>query len=638
LRCLEHTLPRFVGFEGYQVDLQTGELRKNGSKVRLSGQPFQILALLLEKPGELITREELRARLWPDEVFVDFDHSLNAAVNKLREALCDSTNEARFVETLPKRGYRFIAPIKARNEPTVHQSAALSSELVVPDPGQVWKRRRYGALAAIASVALGLVAWLVVATIRPMHSGAVGAKSIRSIAILPFVNLSSDPNQEYFADGMTEELIADLSKVRSLRVISRTSTMRYKGTLKSLPEIATELNVEGAIEGSVMRSGNRVRIVAQLLRAQTDQHLWAETYERDLGDVLKLQSEVAQAVAQQVRLQLTPEQQTQLQSALAVNPEAYEAYLKGNFIRYAAGTRSALRQSQAYYEDAVRKDPRFALAYAGLADCYLDLGAFRLVPPQEAYRHGSEAIGKALQLDEALGEAHTSLGYLNWQYSWRWQTAERELRYAVHLNPNYIEGHESLVWYLAWSGRPSEALAEVEMIRRLDPAYPFAFLDESGVYYHQRDYKSLVDAAQKSVAANPGNWSSHYLLAVGYEGSGRPLQAVPEYQQAVELSQRDLDATAGLAHLYATMGRTAEAEKILGELQRQSKVTYISPYMIAVIYSGLGQKEKAFEFLEKAYQERSPDVAYFFKADLRIDSLRSDRRFRDIWNRVGLPQ
>jgi tetratricopeptide (TPR) repeat protein len=381
-----------------------------------------------------------------------------------------------------------------------------------------------------------------------------------------------------------------------------------------------------------------VRIVAQLLRAQTDQHLWAETYERDLGDVLKLQSEVAQAVAQQVRLQLTPEQQTQLQSALAVNPEAYEAYLKGNFIRYAAGTRSALRQSQAYYEDAVRKDPRFALAYAGLADCYLDLGAFRLVPPQEAYRHGSEAIGKALQLDEALGEAHTSLGYLNWQYSWHWQTAERELRYAVQLNPNYIEGHESLVWYLAWSGRPSEALAEVEMIRRLDPAYPFAFLDESGVYYHQRDYKSLVDAAQKSVAANPGNWSSHYLLAVGYEGSGRPLQAVPEYQQAVELSQRDLDATAGLAHLYATMGRTAEAEKILGELQRQSKVTYISPYMIAVIYSGLGQKEKAFEFLEKAYQERSPDVAYFFKADLRIDSLRSDRRFRDIWNRVGLPQ
>jgi tetratricopeptide (TPR) repeat protein len=413
--------------------------------------------------------------------------------------------------------------------------------------------------------------------------------------------------------------------------------MQYKGTKKTLPEIAKELNVDGVVEGSVMRSGARVRITAQLLQARTDRHVWADTYDRDLVDVLRLQSDVAQAVVQQVRIQLTPEQQARLRSAPVINPSAYEAYLKGRFYR-PAGTQVAIKQAQGYFEEALREDPKFALAYVGLADCYLDLGTYRWLPPQDAYRHGSEAIHKALQLDETLPEAHSTLGYLNWQYSWDWQAAERELRHAVDLNPNYIKGHEALVWYLAWGGRGDEALAEVEKIRQFDPAFPFTSLEESGVYYHQRDYKSLAEAGEKSVATNPGSWSSHYYLAVGYEGSGRQAQAIPEYQQAVELSQRDSDTMAGLAHAYAAMGKRAEAEKILSELQRQSKVTYVSPYMIAVIYSGLGQKDKAFEFLEKAYQERSPDIAYFLRADLRLDTLRQDPRFQDLLRRVGFPQ
>jgi TolB-like protein/DNA-binding winged helix-turn-helix (wHTH) protein/Tfp pilus assembly protein PilF len=621
-----------IRFGPFEVDLRTRELRKNGVKIKLQQQPFQVLVTLLQHAGDVVTREELRRELWPTDTFVDFEHGLNAAIKRLRDALGDSSENSIFVETLARRGYRFNAPVDGRAAPPAAQPR---TSLARAMPA---RRRTYLLGLTGIAIAIGALAAALNWTAINRWTIGTGRKTIESLAVLPLENLSHDPEQEYFSDGMTDALIAQLSKTGGFRVISRTSAMRYKGTLKSLPEIATELNVDGVIEGSVIRSGNRVRIVVQLIRARTDQHLWAETYERDLGDVLRLQSEVAQAVAQQVRMQLTPEQQTRLRSAPAVNPEAYEAYLKGNFFRYATGTRAALKQSQAYYEDAVRKDPRFALAYAGLADCYLDLGAFRLVPPEEAYRHGSEAIDKALQLDEALGEAHTALGYLNWQYSWDWQTAEREFRYAVDLNPNYIEGHQSLVWYLAWSGRPREALAEVEKIRRLDPAYPFTFLDESGVYYHQRDYKSLVEAGEKSVAANPSNWSSHYLLAVGYEGSRRPAEAVLEYQRAVELSQRDLDATAGLAHVYATMGRMAEAGKILGELQRQSKVAYISPYMIAVIYSGLGQREKAFEFLEKAYEESSPDVAYFVKTDLRIDPLRSDPRFRDLMHRIGLPQ
>ena len=619
-----------VRFGLFEVDLSAGELRKNGAKIKLQEQPFRILSTLLQHAGNVVTREELRRELWPADTFVDFEHSLNAAVKRLRDALGESAENPIFIETLARRGYRFNAPVDRRN------TRAVTEPPISPPAATRPLRRPY--LFALVAVAIAIVA------VGVWNSGRIhrwrigtGGEVIQSLAVLPLENLSRDPDQEYFSDGMTDALISQLSKTGTLRVISRTSSMRYKGTNKSLPEIARELNVDGVIEGSVMRSGSRVRIAVELIQARKDQHVWTESYERDLSDVLRLQGEVAQAVAQQVRMELTPAQQARLRSASAVDPEAFEAYLKGRFYER-EGTQTALKQALAYFEEAVRKDPKFALGYVGLADTYLDLGAYRWLPPQDAYRRGSEAIYKALELDEGLGEAHSTLGYLDWQYGWDWSKAEKELRYAVDLNPNYVDGHESLVWYLAWSGRRGEAMDEVEKMRRLDPAFPFIGLEEAGVSYHQRDYKSLVEAAQKSVAANPTVWQSHYFLAVGYEGSGRPLLAVPEYQQAIELSQRNSDPIAGLAHVYATIGRAPDAEKILSELQRQSKMTYVSPYMMAVIYSELGQKDKAFEFLEKAYQERSPDLAYFVKADLRIDALRSDPRFRDIWRRIGLPQ
>jgi serine/threonine protein kinase/TolB-like protein/Tfp pilus assembly protein PilF len=463
---------------------------------------------------------------------------------------------------------------------------------------------------------------------------------IRSVAVLPLENLSRDPEQEYFADGMTDALTTNLSKIGALRVISRTSAMRYKGTNRSLPEIARELNVDGVVEGSVMRSGNRVRITAQLIQASMDQHLWAEAYERDIGDVLRLQGEVAQAIAQQVRVQLTPQQQARLGSAPAVNPAAYQAYLKGRSYwgTALASTPQALKTAQSYFEEAIQNDPSFAPAYAGLADCYLQLGAYRRLPPQDAYRGAKEAIRKALELDETLGEAHTILGWLSWRHDWDWRTAEREFDYALELNPNYLLAHQYLLAFLAWSGRRTEALAEVAKIRQLDPAYPFALGAEAAIYYLLRDYKTTVEISRKAVASNPNEWLGHLFLAVGYEGLGQQLDAIPEYQKAVELSQSDTDPTAGLAHAYAATGRRAEAEKILHELQRQSKTSYVSPYEIATIYAGLGNKEKAFEFLEQAYQERSSDLPYLLKFDLRIDNLRSDPRCQDLVRRVGLPK
>jgi TolB-like protein/DNA-binding winged helix-turn-helix (wHTH) protein len=618
-------LPRVVRFGTFEVDVPTGELRKNGIKLKLQEQPFQVLCILLEHPGEVVTREELRSRLWPADTFVDFDHSLNAAVKRLRDALGESADAPVFIETLARRGYRFIATVVPNGPQRVQSKSPL---------------RQWGFPLVVASPIVIVVALLV------LDAGGLRSKllfrysaqpQIRSLAVLPLTNLSGDPEQEYFSDGMTDALIADLSKIGALRVTSRTSSMRYKRVSKALPEIGRELNVDGVVEGSIMRSGNRVRITVQLIRVSTDQDLWAETYERDLGDVLKLQGDVAQAVAQQVRAQVTPEQQARLRSAPAVNPQAYEAYLRGSSL-LRSDTGATLRNAQAYFEEAVRRDPRFAPAYVGLADCYLALGKYRWIPPQDASRYGSEAIHKALLIDGTLGEAHSSLGFLNWQYGWDWQTAEKEMRYAVDLNPNYVEGHFTLVWYLAWNGRRDEALAESQKIHTLDPAYPLASFGESAVYYHQRAYRSLIEVSQRSVITNPNSWSGHYFLAVGYEGSDQLAQAIPEYERAVALSQSDSDPTAGLAYAYARLGKRAEAARILSTLQQQSKVTYVSPYMIAVMYAGLGENNKAFEFLEKAYQERSPDVAYFLRADLRMDSLRPDPRFQDLMHRMNFPQ
>jgi tetratricopeptide (TPR) repeat protein len=415
--------------------------------------------------------------------------------------------------------------------------------------------------------------------------------------------------------------------------------MRYKGTKKSLPEIARELNVDGIVEGSVMRSGNRVRITAQLLHAPTDKHLWAEAYERDLGDVLKLQNEVAQAIAQQVRAQLTPQQQARFRSAGSVNPDAYEAYLRGRYYLSNQFTMERpLNMAKSYFEESIRKDPGFALAYSGLADSYVYLAFFgQGQSPDRAYRSAKEALRKALELDDSIGEAHDTLGLLSWRFEWNWDAAEREFSQAIALAPSYSCAHEDRAEYLSFIGRRADALAEMAKSNELDPG-PSSAMTESGAYYQLRDYESLVETSRRGVASYPTEWVEHYSLGIGYEGTGKRLEAISEYQKAIEMSNGDHDATASLAHAFAAIGRRSEAEKILRDLERKSKSAYVSPYMIATIYAGLGEKDKAFELLEKAYQEKSLDISWHLKADLRIDNLRSDPRFQDLVRRVGYPQ
>ena len=499
--------------------------------------------------------------------------------------------------------------------------------------------KRRAAWFAILLAACLLIIVLFAANVGGWRARLLGGRetTIRSIAVLPMENISHDPEQEYFVDGMTDELTTDLSKIGALRVVSRTSAMHYKGTNKTLPEIARELKVDGVVEGSVMRSGNRVRITAQLIHADTDEHIWGETYERDMGDVLRLQAEVAQTIAQQVRVQLTPQQKARLNSAPSVDPAAYDAFLQGrSYFMWGSNSVEGFRAAQSFFRQAIQKDPNLALAYVGLADSYVYMGSQRWVPPQEAYAKAREALQKALALDQGLGEAHSSMGWMRWRYDWNWPEAEKEFRLALELDPNYVAGQEQLAWFLAWSGRRDEALAELASMARLDFASSTRTPVESGVYYHQRDYKTLVEVSRKFIIVNPDAWPGHYFLAVGYDGLGRGIEAVPEYQKAVELSHGDTDTVAGLAHGYIAMGKRAEAEKILHDLLEQSQKSYVSPYMIATIYAGLGDKGKAFSFLEKAYQERSPDVPYFLKADLRLDPLRSDPRFQDLLHRVGL--
>jgi TolB-like protein/DNA-binding winged helix-turn-helix (wHTH) protein/Tfp pilus assembly protein PilF len=615
-------------FDGYELDVRAGELRKHGVKLRLRGQPLQVLEILLERPGEVVTREELQTRIWSGNAFGDFDHNLHNAVARIREVLGDSPENPRYIETLPRRGYRYVGPMQDFQKPPL--AAATVGHTAQPAPLTAPPKRKRGLVLVLgALLALGLVAlsvWL--------HAKAGGAP-IRSIAVLPLKNFSGDPSEEFFVDGMTDQLITDLAKIGPLRVISGTSVMHYKGTKKGLPEIAHELNVDAIVEGSAVRSGQRVRITAQLIQARTDQHLWAETYDRDLGDILNLQSEVADAIAQQVRAQLTPTQQAQLRRGHVVNPAAYDDYLKGRLYFVNEFTKPAsLKKAQGYFEEALQKDPDFALAYAGLADTYAYLAFAGALGRDEAYRSAKDALAKALKLDDSIGEAYDTLGALSWRFDWDWNAADREFSRAIALAPSYSCAHEDRAAFLAMTGRRAEALAELAKIDQLDYSFSAA-MSESQTYYELRDYPKLIEASKRGLLLDSMDWYQHYTLGTGYEGTGRFEEAISEYQQAVAISGNSGSVVA-LAHAFRAAGKKAEAQKILRDLEAKVAKSSPAPYTMATIYAGLGENDKAFQFLEKAYSEKFLNLPWSLKSDPLLDGLRSDPRFKDLLRRVGL--
>src|ERR1700719_1033782 len=518
-----------VRFGTYEVSLQSGEVRKSGLRIRVQQQPIKLLEILLERPGEVVTREELRSRVWPDESFGDFDQALNIAVAKLRSALGDSAENPRFIETLPKRGYRFIADVSvvdADARPKRPESAAedlpglerktepadkfQSTGLAVAPKRRPWPTHRVlVALPLVLSLAI-LAAWL----FRPRGRAPTG---IRSLAVLPLENLSGDASQNYFADGMTDELITDLAQISALRVISRTSVMVYKGVRKPLPQIARELNVDAVVEGTVLRSGDQVRITAQLIEASTDKPLWSQSYEGEVRDTLALQNRVAGAIADQIRINLTPQEQSALKKVKVVNPEAYESYLKGRYF-WNKRTADGLKAALAYFKQATEEDPKYARAYSGLADTYALMGdwQYAVIPPKEAFPKAKVAALKALELDSALGEAHNSLAFVLDGFDWDFDSAGKEFQRAIELNPGYATAHHWYAWHLSLLGRYDDAIAEMRKAESLDPLSLIINADLAEILVLAHSYDESIRQSRKTIDMDPNFALAHNQLAQAY--------------------------------------------------------------------------------------------------------------------------
>jgi len=642
---------QLVRFDRFELDLRAGELRKGGLRIRLQEQPLLVLQALLEKPGELVTCEELQDKIWPADTFVDFDHGLHAAVNRLRTALSDSAERPRYVETVSRRGYRFIG--KVENSDELIRVPPRLIHPPTPKPNlrlwNSWTGMFGGFLGAVAIAAL-LVAGNVYG-LRDWLFGSAKPHSFRSLAVLPLENLSGDPKQDYFADGMTEELITQVSKFANLKVISRTSVMQYKGSKKSLPRIAAELHVDAVVEGAVQLVDNRVRVTAQLVDGATDEHIWADIYDRELSNVLLLQSEVAGDIAKQIDLELTPQQQLRLKaSAHPVNPDAYQSYLLGRYY-WNMRTGEGLAMAGKYFADAIQKDPNFALAYSGQADyfAYLTvLGGPEIMKPRDAMSQARAAASKALQLDDSLAEAHASMGNILHNYDWNWAAAEKEYKRAIELNPNYAMAHHLYAHLLIETGRTQESLAEAHRALGLDPYSPFVNNGLARQYYLSRQYDKAAAQCLIGLQINPSYFPARIQLALAYEQTGKLQQAIVELEQvAGQMAGSGVPANAGqppidvpvvhalLGHAYAVSGRKADALKELSKLQSATKRRYIPPSYFAIIWMGLGDNKQALTWLDQGYEDRSEHMLYLGLEPL-IDPIRSDPRFTMLLKKVGL--
>jgi TolB-like protein/DNA-binding winged helix-turn-helix (wHTH) protein/Flp pilus assembly protein TadD len=633
----ETSTPARLRFGIFEVDLRAGELRKQGAKLRLQEQPFRVLAMLLERPGEIVTRDELRSRLWTADTFVDFDHGVNKAINRIRDVIGDSATSPRFIETVARRGYRFIGDVTtlepavialpqpdviSRPSPDREQSATPAHE---QHRRSWWRWSVAGLVIVLASgVAIGWGVRRSSIPIRPIHS----------LAVLPLENLSGDSSQEYFADGMTDELIATLSRIGALRVISRTSAMLYKHARKPLPQIAGELDVDAVIEGTVFRSGTQVRITAELIDAHDDKHLWSETYDGDLSDALTLQHKVALAVAQQIRINLNPRERATLNRAKAVDAQAYEAYLKGRYF-WNKRTGDDFRKASEYFEQAIKRDPTYAPAFSGLADTYALMGdwEYGVLAPLEALPRAKAAAINALRLDDTLAEAHTSLAFLRDAFDWDLPAADAEFRRAIELNPGYATAHHWYAWHLSLLGRTSEAIAEMKKARSLDPLSLIINADLAELLVIAHAVDESIQQSLKTIEMDANFPLAHDQLGVAYLVSHRNDDAVAEFQRAIQLSSGSPVSTANLAWALAQSGRRPDAIRVLRTLMQRSHAGYSNASEIAVVYASLGDPDQAMTWLDQAYRERfNPSVL------LRpgFDAVRGDRRFQDLERRVGL--
>ena len=602
--------------EEVELDLVRYELRRRGRPVRLERQPMELLILLVDRKDQLVTRDEIVARFWGANPTVDAERSINTAIRKIRLALGDDPEKPRFVETVIGKGYRFVYPIRviALTPPAPEEPP----EVQVPKRSNLW----------LYVTALAVLVSLAAVGMRMRGKSSTG---IHSIAVLPLQNFSGDPSQEYIADGMTDELITYLAGIRSLRIISRTSVAQFKSPGDRLPKIARDLNVDAVVEGSVSVSGGRVRITAQLIQAPTDRHLWARSYEGDVRDLLAVERETARSIAAEVKAVVTPDEQARFAHARGFDPAAYDAYLKGRFY-WNERTGENLKKSLQFFEEAIAKDPHNPLPYAGKADAYDMFGNYSLLPPQQAFPKAEEAARKALEMDDSLAEAHSSLGFARYQYDWDWAGAEHEFQRAIELKPNYATAHQWYAELLAANGRFEESLAQVRAARDLDPLSLAAYSNVGRLLYLARHYDEAIVELRNTTELYPNAAYPRIYLGLAYEQKKMNREAVAEFEKADNLL--NVKYSIGQAQIHAQAGRRREAVEILQHLDGPQG-SREDPFLLAGVWAALGDREKAFALLDQAYEERSFLIC-FIKVFPWMDPLRQDSRFTTLLRRMGL--
>jgi TolB-like protein/DNA-binding winged helix-turn-helix (wHTH) protein len=627
-----------VRFGDFDLDLRTGELRRDGVSLNLPPQPAKILILLVERAGEVITRTELAEKVWGEDTFVNFDQGLNFAVRQIRSALKDDSDIPRFIETLPKRGYRFVAAVN-KDDPAA-AVAPFVAQASHPSRKTGW--RVPVAVIAIVIIGLGFAR-------KQFRTRRSGIHQIKSLAVLPLHNLSRDPDQEYFSEGMTDELITELAKLNTLTVISHTSVERYKDTKRTLGDIAQELGVDAVVEGTIMHSGDRVRITAQLIDAHSDKHLWAESYERDLGrseghsyegsvvDLIRLQSEVARSITDEIAQSLKQQENVTLStSQRPVSPEAYDLYLRG---LYFSGRLSPdnLQKAFAYFNQAIEKDRGFAPAYAGLAEAYGWAAGLSFLPTQVAMQKSEVAATKALELDPNSGMGHHAMAWVKYARYWDFAAAEREFKRAIELNPNNVTAHLWYGMYLAQRQRTAESLAEMQRAKQLDPFSSIVNSLAMTPLLTSHQYDRLIEEASLGLKADPNDGVLNWFLTSAYEQKGDLANAIDQQEkQAVVFGESAPRAEEEFAAVRREFSANGERAYWLSREKSLAATTWADPFDVAVVEARLGNDAAMFASLDKAHQQRSAELLYWGQTQPAFDHFRADRRFQDFIRRIGL--
>jgi TolB-like protein/DNA-binding winged helix-turn-helix (wHTH) protein/Flp pilus assembly protein TadD len=620
---------RLYEFGPFRLDPAERKLLRGNEIVALTPKAFDTLHLLVRNSGHLLEKDELIGMLWPD-TFVE-EGSLSNNIFLLRKALGE---DPPFIETVPRRGYRFVGAVLQfpRAAPThLEKPPEVGAPGIASLPAKA--RRSWRSRAGLGIAAVALVASLAAAGWFYQFAGRT--ETIDSLAVLPFVNANADPNTEYLSDGITESLINSLSQLPNLKVMSRDSAFRYKGKETDPQTVGRELGVRAIFKGRVTQRGDTLNISAELINARDSSHIWGQQYDRKLADMVALREEIAREIARALRRRLTGAEEKRLTKSYTANPDAYQDYLKGRYWSNKS-TQEGFNKGIEYFQQAIAKDPAYALAYSGLSDCYSSLAEFGVVPAKEGYLRAKDAALKALELDDTLAEAHSSLALIKSSYDWDWTGADKEFRRAIELNPSYADAHRLHAEVLWQTGRLDEAIAETKITLELDPLSLNTNNDLGVEFFLARQYDQAIEQEGRVLELDPNYIVAYYFRGVAYLKKSMFKEGMGDVERGVAIDPGDIIALTGLGFGYGVTGKRAEAQQILDKLNELSKQKYVSPVFMAKIYSGLREKEKAFAWLEKAYEDRSIVSVGYIKTNPMFDPLRSDLRFADLLRRTNL--